>query len=82
MRSNPSIARRVAQPRASTPEDTRALSPASILPGGCPRAYAQPMVAATREEEIDYLRDELERAGYDENSNQRWDEATLGRVAS
>ena len=38
------------------------------------------MVFATREEEIDYLRDELERAGYDESSNQRWDEATLGRV--
>ena len=38
------------------------------------------MVFATREEEIDYLRDELERAGYDEGSNQKWDEATLGRV--
>ena len=38
------------------------------------------MVFATREEEIDYLRDELERAGYDESSNQKWDEATLGRV--
>ena len=36
------------------------------------------MVFATREEEIDYLRDELERAGYDESSNQKWDEATLG----
>ena len=38
------------------------------------------MVFATREEEIDYLRDELERAGYDEASHQKWDEATLGRV--
>ena len=38
------------------------------------------MVFATREEEIDYLRDELERAGYDETSKKQWDEATLGRV--
>ena len=38
------------------------------------------MVFATREEEIDYLRDELERAGYDESSQKQWDEATLGRV--
>ena len=38
------------------------------------------MVFATREGEIDYLRDELEKAGYDETSNQKWDEATLGRV--
>jgi len=38
------------------------------------------MVFATREEEIEYLRDELERAGYDEASNQKWDEATLGRA--
>ena len=38
------------------------------------------MVFASREEEIDFLRDELERAGYDESSNQKWDEATLGRV--
>ena len=38
------------------------------------------MVFASREEEIDYLRDELEKAGYDETSKKQWDEATLGRV--
>ena len=45
-----------------------------------PSRSPRTMVFATREEEIDYLRDELERAGYDESSNQKWDEATLGRV--
>jgi hypothetical protein len=38
------------------------------------------MVFATREEEIDYFRDALDRAGYYESAKKRWDEATLGRV--
>ena len=38
------------------------------------------MVFASRREEIDYLRDELDKAGYDETSQKQWDEATLGRV--
>ena len=66
------------------PRGYAGVSPASVQIAAADAAVhlrlVTTMVFATREEEIDFLRDELERAGYDESSNQKWDEATLGRV--